>query len=143
MLYRAVAVVIVVGSVNLAACAPNIDCASVGYSDVVRITLPSSMVDGRTALRMCVDDQCNDEGELKGLPGVLLNGTTLTLALPDLFEPDRIGPEKSIVRLITTGSIAVDASLNATWRVDHHGGCSDSRYIDLRFDDATKKLVAL
>src|SRR5471032_2408820 len=103
VLNRTAVIVIVVGSVNLAGCAPDIDCSAVGYSDEVRIALHRSMVDGRTSLRMCVDDQCNDEGELKGLPAVILNGTTLALDLP--FAPNVAGPDKSIVRLIAAGAI--------------------------------------
>jgi len=133
----AAAALVATGFVNLASC--DRDCSSIGYSDGASITLPVSMLDGHTALRMCVDDQCNDEGELKGLPAVGLSGSTLTLAL----DPNPAGPATSIVRLVATGAVAVDTSLRATWRVDHHGGCADSRYIDLRFDAATNKLTAL
>ena len=142
MLYRALTVVVVLGSANLAACSPNIDCSAVGYSDVVRIKLPTSMLDGRTSLRMCVDDLCNDEGKT-GLASVLLSGTTLTLALPGSFEPERVDPEKSTVRLISTGSVAVDTSITASWKIDHHGGCTDSRYIDLRLDGPNQKLATI
>ena len=123
----------------VAACAKNLDCSSVGYSDVVNVTLPVSMTDGKTTLRMCVDDQCNDEGELKGVPGVHLDGATLSLFLP--FNPSAQGPSKSAVQLIATGAIRVEASVTVKWKVDHHGGCAASRYIDLRYDDDTNQLV--
>ena len=142
MLYRALTVVVFLGSANLAACSPNIDCSAVGYSDVVRIKLPTSMLDGRTSLRMCVDELCNDVGNT-GPASVLLSGSTLTLGLPGSFEPERVGPEKSTVRLISTGSVAVDTSIRASWKIDHHGGCTDSRYIDLRLDGPNQKLATI
>jgi hypothetical protein len=116
--------------------------SSVGYSDVVRITLPTSMLDGPSSLRMCVDDLCNGEGEI-GLASVLLSGTTLTFGLPGMYEPERVGPEKSTVRLISTGSVEVDTSIEASWKIDHHGGCTDSRYMDLRFDSSSQQLATI
>ena len=98
------------------------------------------MVDGRTRLTLCVAEQCRDLGSTGGPPGISLNGTDLRLVFN--VNDSALDDHAVAVRLIATGAVVGDSTLNATPHVDHHGGCSDSRFIHLRYDEGTKQLLA-
>ena len=97
------------------------------------------MVDGRTRLKLCVADQCRDLGLTPAPPDLSLSGTDLRLFF---YVNNSVLDGRTVaVRLIATGAVGADSTLNATPHVDHHGGCSDSRFIQLRYDEGTKQLV--
>jgi hypothetical protein len=47
------------------------------------------------------------------------------------------------VHLVATGAVSADASIKAKAKIDHHGGCTDSAVIRLRFDQPTGQLVTV
>ena len=134
MRFRAVLGVSLVGVIALAAingCSP--DCKAIGYLDTVSVELPQSMIDGHTFMRLCVQDQCRDLSSTSGN----LSGALLTLSVDaGVLDADVVA-----VRLIATGAVVADSTLRAKPHTDHHGGCTDSNFIRLRYDLGTRQLV--
>ena len=130
------AMMAVVAPTATAACS-SAKCPNVTYADTVTVTLPKAMVDGHSALRLCVDSQCNELGNLLGKPRLSLSGTVLSA-----FTPGTALGAQVVVQFVATGASAANATITTPSKVDHHGGCANTRIVRIHYDQASQQLVA-
>jgi len=131
------AMVAVVAPTAAAACSSSAKCPNVTYADTVEVTLPKAMVDGHSMLRVCVDGQCNELGNLLGKPRLSLSGTVLSA-----FTPGTALGAQVVVQFVATGASAANATITTPSKVDRHGGCVTTRIVSVHYDPSSQQLVA-